>query len=148
MQTTFTATLELHGRTATGLRVPAEAVRALGPDRQPLVHVTIGEHTYRSRVAVRRGAFLLPVSAEHREAAGVAAGDELRVTLALDTAPRELAVPDDLAAALDAEPRARAAFDALSPSRRKWFVLDVERAKQAATRQRRVAKAVATLSAS
>ena len=66
-----------------------EAVEALGGGRQPLVHVRLGEHAYRSRVAVRAGAYKLPVSAEHRAGAGVAAGDEVEVTLALDTEPRD-----------------------------------------------------------
>ena len=145
MQTTFTTTVELGGKTATGMRVPAEAVAALGSGKQPLVRVTLGGHAYRSKVAVRGGAFLVPLSAENRAAAGLAAGDEVAVTLALDTEPREVAVPDDLAAALDGAPAARAAFDALSYSRRRWFVEDVERAKQPETRRRRVDKAIAAL---
>lgn len=145
METTFTTTIEQAGKTATGMVVPPEAVAALGSQRQPLVRVALGAHTYRSKVAVRGDRFLLPLSAENREAAGVGAGDEVVVTLALDTEPRVLAVPDDLAAALDAAPAARAAFDALSYSRRRWFVDDVERAKQPETRARRIAKAVTAL---
>jgi hypothetical protein len=141
----FRAVLELAGRTATGVTVPPEVVEALGGGRQPLVHVTLGDHRYRSKVAVRGGAYKIPVSAENRAAAGVEAGDEVDVTVALDTEPRELDVPADLGAALDAVPAARARFDALSYSRRQWFVLDVERAKADATRQRRIEKHVAAL---
>ena len=145
--TTFTATVELAGRTATGVTVPPEVVAALGTQRQPLVHVTLGDHRYRSKVAVRGGAFKLPISAEHRAAAGVEAGDEVLVTLALDTDPRETALPADLAGALDSDPRLRAAFDALAPSRRKAHVVAVESAKAPETRARRVAKVVASLDA-
>jgi Bacteriocin-protection, YdeI or OmpD-Associated/Domain of unknown function (DUF1905) len=141
----FRAVLELAGRTATGVTVPPEVVEALGGGRQPLVHVTLGEHRYRSKVAVRGGEFKVPVSAENRAAAGVQAGDEVDVELALDTEPRELEVPPDLGAALDAVPAARASFDALSYSRRRWFVLDVDGAKTDATRQRRIEKHVAAL---
>jgi Bacteriocin-protection, YdeI or OmpD-Associated/Domain of unknown function (DUF1905) len=141
----FRAVLELAGRTATGVTVPPEVVEALGGGRQPLVHVTLGDHRYRSKVAVRGGAYKIPVSAENRGAAGVEAGDEVDVTVALDTEPRELDVPADLGAALDAVPAARARFDALSYSRRRWFVLDVEGAKTDATRQRRIEKHVAAL---
>ena len=141
----FRATLEQHGRTATGIEVPAEVVAALGTSRRPAVHVTLGDHAYRSTVAARGGRFLVPVSAEHRAAAGVAAGDELDVTLVLDTAPREVEVPADLAAALDAEPDLRRRFDALAPSRRGAYVTGVEGARTAETRARRVAKAVADL---
>ncbi|WP_433078749.1 YdeI/OmpD-associated family protein [Dactylosporangium sp. CA-052675] len=141
----FRATLELHGRTATGITVPAEVVEALGTSRKPPVTVTINGYTYRSTVASMRGAFLLPVSAEVRAGAGVAAGDTFDVDVEPDGAPRTVEVPADLAAALDAEPGARARFDALSYSNQSRHVLSVEGAKTAETRQRRVAKAVAAL---
>lgn len=144
---TFQTTVELAGRTATGVTVPPHVVEALDAGRQPLVTVTIAEHTYRSKVAVRGGAYKLPISAEHREAAGVAAGDTVAVTIDLDTEPRVLAVPADLDAAIGANPAARARFDALSYSRRRWFVDGVEGAKTDATRERRIAKAVTTLAA-
>jgi uncharacterized protein YdeI (YjbR/CyaY-like superfamily) len=75
----------------------------------------------------------------------VAAGDEVDVDVELDTAPREVDVPADLAAALDAEPAARVRFDALPYSHRKEHVRAVEEAKAPETRQRRIAKAVAML---
>ena len=107
--------------------------------------VTLGSHVYRSTVAARGGRFLIPVSAENRVLAGVEAGDEVDVELELDTAPRELTVPEDLATALDAVPEARRKFDSLSFSRRQAYVLSVEGAKQAETRRRRIEKAVSTL---
>jgi hypothetical protein len=140
----FTATVELHGRTATGFEVPAEVLDALGGGRRPAVTVTLREHTYRTTVGVMGGRALVPVSAQERAAAGVAAGDVLEVRLELDTAPRTVEVPDDLARALDAA-GLRAAFDALSPSQRKAHVTAVEGAKAEATRARRVEKVVAGL---
>ena len=141
----FNATVELGGKTATGIEVPDDVVAALGSHKQPAVRVTIGGYTYRSTVARMGGRFLLPVSAEVRAAAGVAAGDEVDVELMLDDAPREVPLPDDLAAALDAVPGARARFDALSYTARKEHVRAVEEAKAAATRERRIAKAVDSL---
>jgi uncharacterized protein YdeI (YjbR/CyaY-like superfamily) len=85
------------------------------------------------------------ISADHRERARVAAGDEIEVDLELDTAPRTLDLPADLAAALDAEPAARAFFDGLSYSNRQWHVLSVEGAKTAETRQRRIGKSIEML---
>ncbi|MEU2347578.1 YdeI/OmpD-associated family protein [Modestobacter sp. NPDC049651] len=143
----FTTVLELHGKTATGLVVPPDVVEALGGGRRPPVVVTLGGHTYRTTVGVMGGRSLLPVSAEHRTAAGLAAGDEVEVDVALDTAPREVEVPADLAAALDAEPGLRARFDALAPSARKEHARAVESAKAEATRARRVAAVVAALRA-
>lgn len=141
----FRATILLAGKTATGIRVPAEVVAALGPSRRPAVRVTIEGHAYRSTVAPMGGEFMLPVSAEHREAAGVAAGDEVDVDLELDTEPRVLEVPADLSAALDGDAGARRRFDGLSYSKKQRFVLPVEQAKTAETRQRRIAKAIEAL---
>ncbi len=141
----FRATLQLEGKTATGFRVPPEVVEALGRGKRPPVTVTINGYTYRSTIAPYGDVYMLGVSAEHREAAGVAAGDELDVDLELDTAPREVEVPADLAEALADEPEASAFFDGLSYSNRRWYVLSVEGAKTPETRQRRVAKAVEML---
>ena len=141
----FRTTIELGGKTATGFRVPDEVVEALGSGRRPAVTVRIGGHSYRSTVAVMDGVYMLPLSAENRGAAGIAAGDEVEVEVELDTAPRVISVPDDLAAALDAEPAARAMFDGLSYSLQRYHVEQVTGAKTEETRQRRIAKSVATL---
>ena len=143
----FTATVLLGGKTATGIRVPPEVVDRLGAGRRPPVRVTVGSHTYRSTVAVMGGEFLVPLSADNRHRAGVDAGDEVDVRLALDTAPRQVTVPADLAAALDAEPAARTRFYGLSYSQQRWYVLGIEDAKAPATRRRRIAKAVERLAA-
>ncbi len=141
----FHATLELNGKTATGIRVPLEIVEALGSSKKPAVSVTINGYTYRSTVAVYGGQFMLPVSAEVRQAAGIAAGDEIEVSLALDTEPRTVTVPPDLAAALDGDAAARAAFDGLSYSNKRAIVMSIEGAKTDETRQRRLAKAIENL---
>ena len=141
----FRTVLETSGKTATGFVVPAEVVTALGAGRKPAVKVTINGHTYRSTVAVYGDRSLVGVSAENRAAAGVAGGDEIDVDLELDTAPRTVDVPADFAAALAAEPKARAFFDGLSYSERRWFVLGVEDAKTPETRQRRIEKLTARL---
>ncbi len=141
----FRAVLELGGKTATGIEVPAGVLEALGGGKRPAVTVTLGSATFRTTVGSMGGRAMLPVSAERRAAAGVAAGDEVDVDLELDTAPRELVVPEDLRSALDAVPAAAAAFDALSFSGRQRHVLSVEGAKTPETRDRRVAKVVADL---
>ena len=145
MKTTFTTTVtQAEGVNATGLPVPAEAVVALGTKKRPPVKVTFNGYTYSSTVAAYGDVFMLPLAAEHRTAAGVQAGDEVEVTLELDSEPRTVEVPDDLAAAL-AEAGAAAAFDRLAHSKRKEHVRQVETAKAAETRQRRIDKIVASL---
>jgi uncharacterized protein YdeI (YjbR/CyaY-like superfamily) len=111
------------------------------------VRVTINGYTYRSTVASMGGRYMLPVSAEHRTGAGVAAGDQVDVALALDTEPRVVTVPPDFAAALDADEAARRRFDAMAYSHQLRWVLSVEGAKTPETRQRRIAKAVTDIAA-
>jgi hypothetical protein len=137
----FTASVESNGRTATGIEVPAAVVEALGSGKRPAVSVTVGPHTYRTTVGVMGGRTLVPLSAENRTAAGVAAGDVVDVEIVLDTAPRTVEVPEDLAAAL-AEAGLRERFDALAFTHRKEHVRAVESAKAAATRERRIRKAI------
>jgi hypothetical protein len=141
----FTTTLELAGKTATGFRVPGEVVEALGKGKRPPVLVTINGYTYRNTVAVYGDEYLIGVAGEHREAAGIKAGDTIDVGLELDTAPREVEVPPDLATALDGRAGARHAFDALSYSNRRRIVLAIEDAKSPETRRRRIEKSVGEL---
>jgi hypothetical protein len=133
------------GKTATGIQIPDEVIEGLGSGRRPAVTVTIKGYTYRSTVAVVNGVFMVGVSAENRAAAGVQGGDDVDVNIELDSAPREVSVPPDFAAALDAEPAARRTFDALSYSNKSFHVLPITGAKTAETRQRRIAKSVAIL---
>jgi hypothetical protein len=141
----FQATILQGGKTATGIQVPEAVVTALSSSRKPAVKVTLKGYTYRSTIAVMGGRYMLPVSADVRAKAGVAGGDTLEVEIVLDTEPRVLAVPADFAAALDAEPAARTFFDGLSYSNRQRHVLQVEGAKAADTRARRIEKSVAML---
>lgn len=141
----FRATIEQSGKTATGIEVPAEIVASLGSSKHPKVRVTINGFNYRSSVASMGGRFMLGVSANVREGAGVAGGDEVDVDMELDTAPREVVVPPDFAAALKRDAEARRVFDALSYSKKQRFVLPIEDAKTAETRQRRIEKAIDSL---
>ncbi|GAA3256543.1 YdeI/OmpD-associated family protein [Nonomuraea helvata] len=141
----FRATIELGGKTATGFEVPAEVVEGLGAGKRPSVTVTINSHTYRSTVAPMGGRFMLPLSAENRQGAGVSAGEEVEVEVAIDAAPREVEVSADLAEALERAPEARKFFESLSYSRKRRYVLQIEGAKKPETRQRRVADTVAKL---
>ena len=141
----FRTTVLRGGKTATGIRIPDEVVEALGSGKRPAVRVTINGFTYRSTVAVMDQAYMVGISAENRAGAGVEGGDEVEVDIELDTAPRDVMVPADFFAALDAEPAARRTFDALSYSNKSWHVLSVEAAKTDETRQRRIAKSVEIL---
>ncbi len=141
----FRARIELHGKTATGIRVPPEVVEHLKSGKRPPVRVTINGHTYRSTVAPMGGEFLLPVSAENRTSSGVEVGDEVEVEIELDTQAREVDVPPDLLEALDRDADAKRFFDGLSYSNKQRIVLSIEGAKTAETRLRRITKAISEL---
>ena len=141
----FRTTVELGGRTATGLPVPDEVVAALGSGRRPAVRVTISGHSYQTTVAPMGGRYFVPLSAEHRMAANVAAGDAVEVEIELDTEPRQVSVPADLVDALSTDPNARAFFDSLAPSHRKEWVRWIEEAKKPETRSARILRTVSAL---
>jgi hypothetical protein len=129
----------------SGLEVPPEVVEALGAGKRPPVLITIDGHSWRSRVAVMRGRYLLGVSNANRQAAGLITGDEVEVEVELDAEPRVVIEPADFARALDAHPGARVAYDRLTQSQKREHVRAVESAKRPETRQRRIEKVIATL---
>ncbi|NQX26440.1 DUF1905 domain-containing protein [Microbacteriaceae bacterium VKM Ac-2854] len=128
----------------TGIEVPPEVVEALGGGKRPAVNVTVNGYAYRSTVASMGGRYLIAFSSDKRAATGIQGGDAIDVELELDTAPRTVEVPADLAAALEAG-GATAAFEKLSPSAKKALVTAVESAKAEATRARRIETTVAKL---
>lgn len=133
----FATTLFLTGKN-TGIEVPPEVIEALGAGKKPAVNVTVNGYEYRSTVGVMGGRYLIPFSAERRAETGLAGGDPIDVELAVDTAPRTVELPDDLAAALAEKDGARAAYDRLSPSAKKAHVTAVLGAKAPETRARRI----------
>ena len=143
----FRTTILQSSKTATGIEIPPDVVASLGSGKQPLVRVTINGFTYRSAVAVMGGVFMVGVSAENRAGAGVKGGDEVDVDIELDTEPRTVEVPPELAAALDADPAAKATFEKLSPSNKGWHVSQVTGTTNPETRQRRIEKQIAALHA-
>lgn len=130
------------GKSATGFAVPDAVVDELGGGKHPKVAVTVNGMSYRTSIARMGERYLVPVSAERRAEAGVEAGDVLDVAIELDTTPRTVEVPEDLAAALADAPAAQAFWGTLSYSARKWHVLQVTGAKKPETRAARVRKSV------
>ncbi len=131
-------------KNVTGIVVPPEIVSALGKSRKPPVKVTLNGYTYRSTVSTMDGKFMIGLSAENRKAAGLDGHEQLEVKLELDTEPRITEIPADLKAAL-VKGKALAVFEKAAPSRRKEFVRQVEEAKTAETRERRILKVVESL---
>ncbi len=141
----FRTAMQTAGKTALGFEIPPEVVESLGAGKRPPVLVTINGYTYRNTVAVYGGVYLVGVSAENRAHAKVQGGDQVDVDLQLDTAPREVAVPPELQAALDADPAAKATFEGLSYSNKSWHALQVTGTNNPETRARRLEKSIAAL---
>jgi Bacteriocin-protection, YdeI or OmpD-Associated/Domain of unknown function (DUF1905) len=128
-----------------GLEVPGEVVEALGAGKRPRVIITINGHSWKSRVAIMRGRYLLGLSKANREAAGVVTGDEVEVEVEFDPEPPVVVEPADFTRALDADPVARAAYDRLAYSHKRRHVHDIESAKKPETRARRIERILAAL---
>jgi len=141
----FHSVVQLNGKTATGIVVPAEVVTGLGSSKKPQVRVTINGYTYRSSIASRDGQYMIPVSAEVRASAGIAANDEVEVDVELDTEPREVTLPADFASALDGNAEAKRFFAGLSYSNKRQLVTSITDAKTPETRTRRITKAITML---
>ena len=129
-----------------GLEVPPQVVESLGQGkRRPRVTITINGHSWKSRVAIMRGRYLLGLSNANREAAGVVTGDEVEVELEFDPDPRVVVEPADFARALRADPIAGTAYERLADGRKREHVRAIEGAKKSETRIRRIEKALAAL---
>jgi antitoxin component of MazEF toxin-antitoxin module len=129
----------------TGIEVPEKILEELGSGKKPLVVVLLKNYTYRSAVAKMGDKFLISLSADNRKNANVKGGDELEVTLELDTAPRTVELPVELQKALDKNITAKANFEKLAPSKKKAIVVSIGEAKTDETRLRRVEKAIESL---
>lgn len=135
----------LTGKNTTGIEIPPRLLDELGGGKHPKVTATVNGYTYRTSVGSMAGRFLLPVTAEVREKAGVRGGQTVQLEIALDTEPRVVELPPDFHKALEGEPEARRTFEALSYSNKRRYVLPIEAAKAPETRQRRIEKAIAEL---
>jgi bifunctional DNA-binding transcriptional regulator/antitoxin component of YhaV-PrlF toxin-antitoxin module len=143
---TFETTVTATGNN-TGIVVPPELVERLGAGRRPPVVVDVNGYEYRTTVGVMGGRHMVSISSAVRKATGLSGGDPVSVRLTVADGPREVVVPEDLAAALAADERAGAFFATLSNSLQRYHVDNVTAAKTPETRQRRIEKAVALFAA-
>ena len=138
----FETTVAVTGNN-TGIVVPEEAIERLAAGKRPAVLVNVNGYEYRNTVGVMGGKHMISISAAVRTATGLQGGDPITVTLTVSDAPREVAIPDDFAAALAADEQASAFFGKLSNSMQRYHADNITAAKSADTRQRRIDKAIA-----
>lgn len=144
---TFTATIHASDGGGAYVEIPFDVEEAFGSKR-PKVCATFDGEPYRG-TAVRMGTacHLLIVLKAIRAKIGKEPGDKVKVTLEVDTRPRVIKPPKDLAAALKAEPAAGAFWKTLSYTHQREYVQWIEEAKKPETRERRIGKAIAMLAA-
>ncbi len=130
---------------ATAIELTDDQVTELGGGKRAAVRVTIGDRSAQLRLAVMGGKNLIGLSKAARADLGIEIGDTVDAVVELDAGERVVEVPADLATLLDADPRVRAAFDALAFSHRKEHVRSVVEAKRPETRERRVQAVVDAL---
>lgn len=142
---TFQTTLISGGGNTTGIEIPEEVVLGLGRGKRVPVVVTVNGYTFRNTTAFMGGQYLVGVSAAHRAASGLKAGDPIEVSLEVDDAPRVMEVPPELAAAFESDPAAVEAWGKLSYSRQRQLAEPIADAKSPETKARRVEKTIETL---
>ena len=142
---TFKVKLEKHGSIeATSITIPFDVEKIFGGKRVP-VRGNINGAEFRSTVFWMKGRFMMAVNRQLREAANARAGDEITVEMGRDAQPRIMEPTEDLAKALDENPRAKKSWERLSYTHKKEFVAVLEEAKKAETRARRVRKIIEEL---
>jgi hypothetical protein len=130
----------------TFIEVPNNVATALGLRGRPKVQAVIAGHPYRgSLMSTPEGVFCLGVLKAIQQSAGVRRGDTITVELEIDTAPRVIEPPPDLARALSRDRKATAAWDRLSYTHKREIAMSLEAAKKSETRERRLAAALKEL---
>lgn len=141
----FTTTIYQVGNN-TGIEVTEEIIQQLNAGKKPLVAVSLNGYTYQSAIASMSGKYLISLSAENRKNANVKGGDEVEVTLELDTVPRTVTLPEDFEIKLMVNTKAFSFYETLAPSMKKKLVTLIESAKTEETRKKRIEKLIIDLS--
>lgn len=143
---TFSCVLTKHEKLdATGIEIPFDVEAVFGAKRVP-VKAVVNAAEYRGSIVRMGGKFVLGIPKEFRDRAGIAAGDNIVITVERDTTERTVKTPADLAAALE-ESKLEDAWNKLSYTHRKEHVRAIEEAKAADTRTRRISKAIDMIAA-
>jgi len=142
---TFTATIQNAGGGGAFVEVPLDVEKAFG-EKRPKVKATFEGVPYRG-ILTRMGTehHLLIILKEIREKIGKTFGDRIKITVELDTEPRVIEIPKDLAKELKWDKEARAIFDKLAYTHRREYVMWINEAKKEETRQNRIVKTIEML---
>ncbi|HEY0831140.1 MAG TPA: YdeI/OmpD-associated family protein [Candidatus Dormibacteraeota bacterium] len=127
----------------TYVAVPEDVAGVLGLKGRPKIRAVIAGHPYRgSLMPMGDGTFVLGVLKAIQQAEGLKRGDTITVELEIDTAPRVIEPPADLARALARDKGAKAAWEKLSYTNQREVARSLDDAKRPETRERRLAAAL------
>lgn len=147
----FTGRLEVHRLGSYRYRVvflPEEIAGALPFDGQPRLRMEgeVNDVPIAGAWQPAKGRWYLMVSPAICKAAGLRIGDAVEVRFRI-VASDTVAIPDELAAALERDGRARNAWQALTPGRQRGYSHQITSARTVETRARRVAHLIELLRA-
>jgi hypothetical protein len=128
------------------VELPFDVRKEFGRARPP-VRISINGHSYRSTVCVYGGKYFVPVRKSNQEAAGVKAGEVVKVMIAADSDVRQVEPPPEIAAVLSRNKTAKARWEKLSYTNKKEHAEAILQAKRPETRGRRLEKILAQLTA-
>jgi hypothetical protein len=143
---TFTATIQNAGGGGAFVEIPFDVEAACGSKR-PKVKAMIEGVPYRGTL-VRMGSenHILIILKGIREQIGKTFGEEIKVSVEADVEERVIAVPAELKRAFKVDKEAKVAFEKLSYTHQKeYVVMWIEEARQAETRQSRIVKTIEML---
>ena len=143
MSVTYTTTVIGYGKHAS-IQIPDDVLERLGTNKRAPLKVTINGYTYQSTATGVNGECHVVFPSKDREGAKAKAGDEIQVTLELDSGIRKVEVPSELLEAL-VSAKLLEKFESLTYSKRKEFARQVAEAKAEATKETRIAKVLAAL---
>lgn len=142
---TFTAVIQNAGRGGAFVEVPFDVEKAFGAKR-PKVKAMIEGVPYRGTLTRMGGPnHILIILREILEKIGKTFGDEVNITVELDTEPRVVEIPPELAEAFKKEKAARDYFASLPYSHQREYVGYITEAKKEETRARRTAQTIEML---
>lgn len=146
MKTTYKTVVIGHGKHAA-IEIPDKNLAELGANKRAPLKVTVNNYTYQSTATGVNGKCMVVFPMRDRDASGASAGDNITVTLELDSGYRHVDIPRALKNAL-AMVGLTDAFNNLTYSKRKEFARQIQDAKTHTTRIRRVEKVLASIRAS
>jgi bifunctional DNA-binding transcriptional regulator/antitoxin component of YhaV-PrlF toxin-antitoxin module len=126
------------------IEITDEILVKIGGNRRAPLKVTVNGYTYQSTATGMDGKCLVVFPTRDREASGAEAGDDVIVTLEIDSGYRIVEVPTELSEALDKNGLSDKFHD-LTYSKRKEFARQVSDAKAHETKSRRIEKIISTM---